>query len=55
VYLEDIARIDKQLGESLIALQAVVNKKLEIEKDPNLSPQEKSARILDLKFKVNFN
>ena len=52
MYLEDISRIDKQLGESMITLQAIVNKKHEIERDPNLSPQEKSERIMNLKFKV---
>ena len=52
MYLEDVARIDKDLGETLISLQEIVNKKHEIEKDPLLTPFEKSNRIKELKFKV---
>lgn len=52
--MEDVARIDKDLGESLISLQEIVNKKHEIEKDPLLTPVEKSSKIKELKFKVSY-
>jgi uncharacterized membrane protein len=52
--LEDVARIDKDLGESLISLQEIVNKKHEIVKDPFMTPVEKSSRIKELKFKVSY-
>jgi E3 ubiquitin-protein ligase TRIP12 len=51
VHLEDICRIDKSLGDTLVGLQAIVNKKQEIEKDAKLSSTEKNNRIRNLTFK----
>jgi len=53
--LEDVAKIDPNLGETLLRLKEIVNKKQEIERDSNLNPIEKSERIKELKFKVRFN
>ncbi len=45
-------RIDPIVGETLLNLQEIVNKKQEIERDQTLSPIEKSEKIQELKFKV---
>ena len=49
--LEDIVKIDKSLGDTLLGLQAIVNKKQEIEKDPKLTAIEKNNKIRNLTFK----
>ena len=48
-------KIDPVVGETLLRLQEIVNKKHEIEKDQTLSPVEKSKKIQELTFKVIFS
>ena len=52
--MESIVRIDKKIGETLIGLRAIVNEKLKIESSSVLSPEDKKAKLSDLKFKVKF-
>lgn len=52
LFLEDVMKIDPVVGETLLRLQEIVNKKHEIEKDQTLSPVEKSKKIQELTFKV---
>jgi len=51
LFLEDVIKIDPTVGETLLRLQEIVNKKHEIEKDQTLSPVEKSKKIQELTFK----
>lgn len=41
------------MGETLLSLQEIVNRKQEIERDQVLTPIEKSEKIQELKFKVD--
>jgi len=51
IYLDDVAKIDSGIGDTLLGLQEIVNKKIQIEKDTTLTPVEKSKRIRSLTYK----
>lgn len=54
VYLGDMKKIDKKLGETLLGLQEIVMKKKEIEKNELIPLNLKSQQIERLTFKVIF-
>jgi len=52
VHLEDLKKVDKQLAQTMIAFQELVNKKKEIENDKNLSSALKKELIERLTYNV---
>ena len=52
VHLEDLKKVDAQLGQTMLAFQEIVNKKKEIENDKNLSAAMKKELIERLSFNV---
>lgn len=52
IHLEDLMKLDKQLAQTMLNLQELLNKRKEIEIDRNLVPQQKKELISRLCFKV---
>lgn len=55
VFLEDLKKMDKSLGSTIISLQELLNKKKEIESDRNLVASQKKEQIKRITLNVYIN